>query len=159
MKAKDLMIGNLVHHLSGTESGVRSIIEHSTGYALGLYDMKLAYDLFEFTPIPLTEEWLRKFGFTKLSSLILDSYRLSIATNPNSYKEISITLQTGNQYLMIREGALPDNRENDDIITLWNRDIIDCFYVHKLQNLYFTLTGKELELKMSLVDQAKKLLK
>jgi hypothetical protein len=67
-------------------------------------------------PIPLTEEWLLKFGFEKYDDMIL-------------YWEL-------------------------DDVTIWEEKGKYQFfsdknikYVHQLQNLYFALTEKELELK------------
>ena len=70
-------------------------------------------------PIPLTEEWLLKFGFEK---------------NKNS--DLYFRL---NNYEYFIENGIIDNgysRMNE----------ISVKYVHQLQNLYFALTGKELEI-------------
>jgi hypothetical protein len=70
-------------------------------------------------PIPLTEEWLLKFGFLK---------NLTSWTNwekPNNTKEVRLIIQ--GKYLF------------------YNGRIIE--HVHQLQNLYYSLTGEELELK------------
>ena len=66
-------------------------------------------------PIPLTEEWLIKFGFIK----VWNNYRLKPL------------------------GYLIDNR----LITVGSNYLRHIKYVHQLQNLYFALTGEELQLK------------
>lgn len=68
-------------------------------------------------PIDLTEEWLIKFGLTKLSPVrfLLGGYELSYCLNQKSWKVI------------LRGGVLARLQ-----------------YVHQLQNFYFALTGKEL---------------
>lgn len=78
-------------------------------------------------PIPLTEEWLVKFGFEK----VLDGiYELNAFTGSDDIKigYIKGTLKIYPMY----EGFV-------------NLDRIK--YVYQLQNLYFALTGEELILK------------
>ena len=73
-------------------------------------------------PIPLTEEWLIKFGFRK----------------------------TWFGYDIISTGIEIEPLENEDYTICINANeyhIGENFkYVHQLQNLYFALTNKELEL-------------
>lgn len=80
-------------------------------------------------PIPLTEEWLIKFGFKK-------GYNTYY-----SYLEIWDSL-----YIVISKYNAIYISESSDIngqaLQVGNFE-----YVHQLQNLYFTLTGKDLELK------------
>jgi hypothetical protein len=73
-----------------------------------------------YLPIPLTEEWLIKFGFEKINH-IYDGIIFLI----NKIK-LCITL---NGKCEIRGGYIP----------------IKIQYVHQLQNLYFALTGEELQ--------------
>jgi hypothetical protein len=85
-------------------------------------------------PIPLTEEWLLKFGFKKRESSVSDSFY--IGENPTT-----------------RDWMF-------DIF--WIKNMMDYSYedypfyrnghfkiksVHQLQNLYFALTGEDLEFK------------
>lgn len=74
-------------------------------------------------PIPLTEEWLLKFGFEK-TEWYFNSYRLVIGNN---------------DYAILID--LDGNCEVGDIITC------KIEYVHQLQNLYFALKGEELTFK------------
>jgi len=71
----------------------------------------------EAEPIPLTEEWLLKFGF----------YR-GFGGEPKVEinKNISLSYNEGEIFI------------GDDIV------LNHIKYIHQLQNLYFTLTGKEL---------------
>jgi hypothetical protein len=75
----------------------------------------------EIEPIPLTEEWLLKFGFH------LDSYK--------NFELNNININRLNFKLTIFE--------DDD----WYDIPIKTKYVHQLQNLYFALTGEELIIK------------
>jgi hypothetical protein len=102
MKANELRIGNYIHHL-GRVMEVKKT-----------YYVSLILDFCE--PIPLTEEWLLKFGFEK------SSYYYEI-------KGIAISL--GEDGRTILNGCGEVNAKH-------------CVYVHQLQNLYFALTGKEL---------------
>jgi len=70
-------------------------------------------------PIPLTEEWLLKFGFFE----------------NNSYFNIGEVL-----YYIGEFGTYLDEQ------VWWNEEIIstNIKYVHQLQNLYFALIGREL---------------
>jgi len=70
-----------------------------------------------FEPIPLTEEWLLKFGFRKISNV--------------RYSKAGFTP-------LITKG------KNEYYATHVNYGVKS---VHQLQNLYFVLTGKELTIK------------
>lgn len=126
MKATELRIGNLVNG----PHGVAEITEigHQDGWAEYFEyreDVSRAFD-FEIqmiNPIPLTEEWLKKFGFYTVA---------------------------GRWYIEIYNGAraIVVNRIiveiHDELIRTF---LCDIKYVHQLQNLYFALTGEELEIK------------
>jgi hypothetical protein len=88
----------------------------------------------EVNPIPLTEEWLLKFGFRE--------------TN----QSIEFRIQTDTGYLTIwtepKTAWLETFSDYEDSIKI----PIVPEYVHQLQNLYFALTGKELELKKYPLD-------
>ena len=68
-----------------------------------------------FEPIPLTKEWLLKFGFRK-----------TFEYDRNIYRKGNIVLVGGVLFYF-----------------QWTK--LD--YIHQLQNLYFSLTGKELTIK------------
>lgn len=95
-------------------------------------------------PIVLDEQWLLDFKFEKHKSLILDSYSISITDNDNEFKEISVTIEEGNQYIHIRQGDKNGSRHDDDIVTVFNGDYHGKLYVHILQNIYYFLVYKEL---------------
>ena len=94
----------------------------------------------EYNPIPLTEDWLVKFGFNKNHI----SYYKDLLPFPTEYKKILVDI---NQGIMVRAGEINKSRINDELIVLWNCDIRGKIHVHQLQNLFHSLTGKELELK------------
>ena len=77
-------------------------------------------------PIPLTEEWLLKFGFENVHT---DWFYKDIEKT-NSYQFcFNICLSNGKITL---DSGFDEN------------SIIKLKYVHQLQNLYFALTGSEL---------------
>jgi hypothetical protein len=108
IKASDLRIGNLV--LDGKD------IEQVNARMLDML-VKLEAD---FDPIPLTEEWLLRFGFvyhdddgiitysSRDNIVIFQRYRLDFYFELSNYKDAELE------------------------------------YVHQLQNLYHALTGEEL---------------
>ena len=80
-------------------------------------------------PIPLTEEWLVKFGFEKEGdwAYYVDYYYKDYVVyifNDNSQPKMHLDYRGGEQ------------------IELGGVD-----YVHQLQNLYFSLTGEEIKIK------------
>ena len=85
-----------------------------------------------FEPIPLTEEWLLKFGFSKN-----ENYVLQIET---TLMPLSITLS--DNYPNEKYKAWDYEDENFSYHIISN----NIKHVHKLQNLYHALTGEELTL-------------
>lgn len=113
MKANELRIGNYVNHnqYSAKVTGIelnRLCVDPSVYPYIG-------YD--EIKPIPLTEEWLLKFGF---------DFKIDYLLQKNGF---SIVFEHKGNFLM---GYLESIG-------------IDIEYVHTLQNLFFALTGEELK--------------
>ena len=100
--AKELRIGNLVN----TKNGIKKVTE------IGIdYDCFFTQD--HINPIPLTEEWLLKFGYIKI----------------------------GNNYLIQGHSIWICND-----LFMCDKNGMILKHVHQLQNLYFALTNKELNL-------------
>lgn len=78
--------------------------------------------------IPLTEEWLNKLGFNKIN---IDDFIL------HKIEEYYIYYIAGNNV----------GRWRKDTPTEKPQYLAECNHVHQLQNLYFALTGEELEVK------------
>ena len=110
MKANELRIGNwfIPFIEDGAELGPRPI--------RAMEFLALSENPHWGNPIPLTEEWLLKFGFE---------------SNPyqDRYEKDPIHIECA-----IIEGET----------YLWIENIPHIKYVHQLQNLYFALTGEEL---------------
>ena len=106
MEAQDLRIGNLVYHNGEI---------HETKGATIVYQKST----YKCEPIPLTEEWLLKFGFEKET----DDYWGTSNCDECFIYEAKEKCYTG--YI----------------------NYVKLNYVHQLQNLIFALTGTELEIK------------
>jgi hypothetical protein len=139
LKASDLRLGNLLIYEATTHivSGIRkdrvySFWHKDTGQT-DEYDAPLSW----YSPIPLTDEWYQKAGFTKTPlghELLLFEH--------NGYRRV---LSVSGDYLYIIEDDKDDRAR--DLCVLWNRDRREKyapFYVHELQNLYHAISGKEL---------------
>jgi len=117
MKASELRIGNLVSYHENI-SIVHGITDPDYGNGIHIHYehtcIGCEHELIE--PIPITEEWLVKFGFNT------EDGKLYIS--PNGY---AFTLQK-NGVVKFMGLIFRKNMK----------------YVHQLQNLYFALTGKEL---------------
>lgn len=78
-------------------------------------------------PIPLTEEILLKFGFEKIKS---DEYPHKFIINKDMRDEVEIENLNAQNCFVFSHGKKFSS--------------IKIEYVHQLQNLHFSLTGKEL---------------
>lgn len=71
----------------------------------------------------MTEKELLDLGFKLVPSPITDSYTLNVSFMPEfEYKELSVTIQPGNQYMFIRQGSVEQDMYKDDLVTLFNSD-------------------------------------
>ena len=136
MESQDLRIGNLFYKIDRTqqvhmpievpmvvaEIGIPFVKFYPLGTPIEQVTKYFDVELFSMTPIPLTEEWLLKFGF-----------------------EWSIYHQANH-----KEGFRFDiSEKHNDGYTLHlfkkKEIIVESFYfVHQLQNLYYALTQTEL---------------
>lgn len=116
MRAEELRIGNWIEIIDSKE--LCTTVTKST------FDCNV--DVF-YKPIPITEEWLLKFGFEK--QIYFD----------------------GNYVIKNKEGYY-NSIKKDDGEWCYNNDISDasCYfvkkvkYIHQLQNLYYALNEEEL---------------
>lgn len=124
MKLQELRIGNWVKNIFGDELKVTHISK----------DLISGYLLESVSPIPLTEEWLLKFGFKynyfedEDGYIISNDYVLSLG----EYSELSIE----------DDFSFWIGSKTSDETVCFDNDIIES--VHRLQNLYHALTGEEL---------------
>ena len=120
MKANELRIGN---YISIPQYGsINNITERVTSDIIAsLYNNGLHSDRYE--PIPLTEEWLFKFGFEQPTREFdpFDKGKLSIHLKDETFVNGRIYF---NSWFIVDMNLLK--------------------HVHQIQNLYFALTGEEL---------------
>lgn len=119
ISANELRIGNYVLD----ENGSPFEFEWLEGLS---YTNSIKFIEIKYAPIPLTEEWLVKLGFTKQDE---DHHELSNG----------------------RQSFLLERDQDGDFGLLYRGDFgLEYYYlctptvVHDLQNIYFCLTGKEL---------------
>ena len=133
MKTNELRIGNYVN-VDRVQNEILTIGE----YACALKTKQgnnIASGIEFIKPIPLTEEWLIKFKYHK------DTYSAYHIDCGNYVMDISINGFSGtlrnetSWWVSINTGYASQPMT------------IMIHHVHQLQNLYFALTGKELEIK------------
>jgi hypothetical protein len=137
MKETELRIGNLVQD---EETGtITKVNVHLFMHVCSLRGLLSGF----INPIPLTEEWLKRFGFRKLkrkgtygSIYVISDIDSNLCIERDFNKEIS--------YFVGIEYTDSPYKEDKNKIYHYSYDLK---YVHQLQNLYFALTGNELELK------------
>ena len=118
MEVKAIRFGNLVKHINESSILKVSGINNESIWVDEMPDYHYEMDIELIEPIPLTEDWLLKFGFEK------DNEYYSKGTK--HYHLPSKSFYSGNDHV---SGGNVDARIK---------------YVHQLQNLYFALTGEEL---------------
>lgn len=128
MKNTELRIGNLVYYHIVDEKD--NPPEYDSLNVIDAIDLQIIESDESYKPIPLTEEWLLKFGFDKIK-------------NPNNTPSW-IWLKDKRIFLY----EFFENRKLSFDLFIYNDWLKrENIYVHELQNLYFALTGKELEIK------------
>jgi hypothetical protein len=130
MKTEEIRIGNYLDRNGLME--VFQISAKSHMPSIRIYDhvnkcyIDHSFNLQSFNPIPLTEEWLLKFGFAKNSVSRYPFYWHEWGTNGVQIIRYSDIYQK----YVFELGAGLDK-------------VLD--HVHQLQNLYFALTSEELQ--------------
>jgi hypothetical protein len=116
LDAKDLRIGNCLNKKLKSGNG-RTLTDK-----IGCQDIVRIYEntgSINYEPIPLTEEWLFRFGFEVKSASVTHNYSYNIG-------------------FFVLTNGLRNNISYDGY---------EIVYVHQLQNLFYSLTNTELKLK------------
>jgi hypothetical protein len=141
MNSNELRLGNYINwiRIDGNPIEVvsiynimRSTVRCCTTTIEELNEIQLYYS--EIKPIPLTEQWLIKFGFENRDTRKWLYYK-----------------DCGTEYLV--EYYKADNTFSFDMLVdgEFRTIIYDLEFVHILQNVWFALTGEELELKEKVI--------
>lgn len=154
MKANELRIGNFVNVPREDQSPFRiDVFEYlsNTFIKVAMTHPEFGNKMHPLTwygedlkPIPLTEEWLVKFGFVKKNigeKLPQSWYELKYLSNEHdpmitSWVSILINIETWSCVIC---DEYPDEMGANTKVKIE--------HVHQLQNLYFALTGEELTIK------------
>jgi len=123
MKATELRIGNYVTHIESLDPMEIVNIKKIGGMDIKYLNNKRIFDGYnydEIDPVLLTEQWLKDFGFEQFSN-----------------------------YKIYNKGdfQIDKTAKEQDESGYWffiNSYPVNVVYVHQLQNLYFALTGREL---------------
>lgn len=142
MKPQDIRIGNYVYyeHTTHIVSGIHGnkvyswwvkdgepVIEYEAKDISGTLEENPYMDVIsQYEPIPLTEEWLIKLGFEKLTD------------SNDGFKNTTYTYTKGISFIVYFDGIRLSTN-------FWMGN--EKHYVHQLQNLFYVLSGKELKLK------------
>lgn len=146
MNTKELRIGNFISNGGGIVH-VTELDEHGASVVDGEDYASEVYMLINnFSPVPLTPEWLEKFGFIRQADLVENKVWL-----PNGgisqFHGAEIFRNESYQDVYLDENVFHFILAQDDnqISTIYTSKEIKS--VHQLQNLYFALTGEELTIK------------
>lgn len=135
LKINQLRIGNWVkpNNSSGIESNEGTVFSINN-HLVSVSPNRNPYDIHLIDPINLTNDWFSKFGFD-----VIDDQYFSKHTRCG-IGGLGITMKDHLPMVLV-----VDERQYDGIY----RQVIgkQIKYVHELQNLYFALTGEELEVR------------
>lgn len=128
MKASDLRVGNLVNNRDGkAESIDMEYLSIFHRWCITKYT-----DDPPFTPIPLTEEWLERFGFEVYGFNDKPDSAIHKRIDGDQVRNFELKCSAGNWWFRPIYGHCSD--------------YTDIKHVHQLQNLYHALTGEELKI-------------
>jgi len=118
-------------------------------------DAKIIFDIWieaeDYEPIPITEEWVLKFGGEMYDYLVDDDED----DEENNFTFIEYKLILKNKRYCYTVGSCPNGFFDFCLCLTWHRDpilLITIKYVHELQNLYFALEGEELIYNELIID-------
>jgi len=142
LKSNELRIGNYLFH---------------NDYVIKSYSIdgfvNILKKIEEYKPIPLTEEWLLKFGFVwSENKSYCNNKQWTLQVTGNRYKEDNSINRDKTWFDGIGDYSwLPNStKPKTMVVNTLCRGNYACNsveHVHSLQNLYFALTGKELTIK------------
>ena len=140
MKANELRLGNKLFfcNRSHTIMGIGAnllFIENDFKHTIGPYELE------DFEPIPIDENWLKKYGFNKIE----DTHRKIIGKEDLCVYEMWLVDPCNDAGYSVQYYEVFDQLQNTEDYRFVSIEK-EVKYIHELQNLYFVLTGRELEL-------------
>lgn len=137
MKANELRVFNFVYG-KNNEFKIIHGINNVRGVAFVQFENEFDKLMdFDIEPIPLTEEWLLQFGF-KTDELDREVFSISLIED-GQYLELYGNTDKEGSFVGYITNDFINNSDRSNPISLY-----EINHVHKLQNLYFALTGEEL---------------
>ena len=142
MNKNEIRVGNIVKYYAKEDPIV--ILDITTGKKKKWFDGYVRYkenskvSIVCIKGIPLSKEWFKKLGFIEYENEYDTTYEIEIK---DGYKLESVKSLTYTSFLL-RE---INNVTGDQLFFLPH----NIEYVHQLQNLYFSLSGKELTFDVS----------
>lgn len=134
INSNELRIGSIID-FDGMKSIVKEIDNQGVVVFIKETDETEWIDLFQFTPITLTEEILLKCGFKHETMFIIKNLYLI------EYGDFYFALDENNGYYHVKLSNHSFGHEKQVGLGMIK-------YLHQIQNLYFALTGKELEINL-----------
>lgn len=138
MESRELRIGNYIHAGNGTIQKAISLNNY------GGEEINEDTETGPFKGVVLTEEWLLKFSFTKVSEA--DSYpvyNVDVIRSPSITNVITVAFRSNETCVYIRD-ASDDKVDQSNGATIWHSGYDGELCVHHLQNIVYGLTQCEL---------------
>lgn len=138
IQANELRIGNIVADDTGRIGNVVEFTEKSIRIKMQFSNVKIdsgrGFVGLDVEPVPLTYDVIKKLGFIEISNENYGYPQLKL----NGYSKLNTNSSGDATYLFFDGYRIP------------------CNSVHQLQNLYFSLTGKELNVEILNVQPIEK---
>lgn len=132
IKANEIRIGNIYNRKHGkgwTETVIDEMIMAE------IFGQSMEYALDDFEPIQFTEDYFKQFGFV-LEYELPNGKNAVFADFEHRTKDYRIYLSDFKKH----------NSIHFDAGNNWFPELVEFQYVHELQNIYHSLTGKELSI-------------
>jgi hypothetical protein len=147
---KGLRIGNIIGFVLPDKLVVVDEIYFSQDeYTIQTYsDSKKQYanaprGIEDFEGVPITEEHLLDFGFERFEMSDTEkSYSINLSRN----RRLSVIILGESKLIQITSCSIKEPCIPVDFVSLFDEMYDGKLYVHKLQNIAYELTGKDLEL-------------